>query len=532
MRLSRFLPALVVGAVFTATVAPASAATPGVGSTTGVLSVVDLAVGDLLELDLLQDFAGANTDADASEAAAAAVLNALSIVAPALGIDEQIGLLDVKSTGDEQNASSGDIPVGADALAGVLDGSLLPAALSALLGADGAVAGITAGVADLDVLGGLAGLQNTQLGVGANSLTEEANGTRRLVIDNLAVLDLGDLLAGLGIPLAALDVDTLLGLVGSLGLLDILAPLLDALDLPIDLTSILDTENLSLDGLTGVVDSLTDVVGGELCTDLPLLSDVCDALDGLPVDTDVLDVLTPVLDTVLGLLDGTALLELQALDVGIVTKATDSLDTSLSEVTATLGGISVLGVELPEVDLLSAIEQLTTTVDVLLAQIDPLLGGLDLFDVGLLEQSSEVSESDGAILSEAAFTGLRLDIAGLSDDVLGPVLGNLPLPVDSVGGALGILDDLPLAPVTGLLGGGQDAPLSALSDGLSLRVASLGQSSTFTEVLSNTATPAAPAAPAAPELPTTGSNDALMMLIAAVAAAGALGIRRMVRTSA
>ncbi|MDE0805775.1 MAG: hypothetical protein OSA99_20925 [Acidimicrobiales bacterium] len=528
MRLSRFLPALVVGAVFTATVAPASAATPGVGSTTGVLSVVDLDVGDLLELDLLQDFAGANTDADVSDAAAAAAIHALSVVAPALGVDEQVGLLDVKSTGDEQTASSGDIPVANP----VLGGALLPAALSALLDADGAVAGITAGVADLDVLGGLANLANTQLGIGANSLTEEANGSRRLVIDNLAVLDLGDLLAGLGIPLEALDVDTLLGLVGSLGLLDVLAPLLDALDLPIDLTSILDTDNLTLDGLTGVVDSLTDVVGGELCVDLPLLSDVCDALAGLPVDTDVLDVLTPVLDTVLGLLDGTALLELQALDVGIVTKATDSLDTSLAEVTATLGGISVLGIELPEVDVQSAIEQLTTTIDGLLTQIDPLLGGLDLFDIGILEQSSDVSENDDAIVSEAAFTGLRLDIAGLSDDVLGSVLGNLPLPVDSVGGALGILDDLPLAPVTGLLGDSQDSPVSALSDGLSLRVASLGQSSTFTEVLSNTATPAAPAAPETPELPTTGSNDALMILIAAVAAAGALGIRRMARMSA
>lgn len=524
MRLSRFLPALVVGAVFTATVAPASAATPGVGTTTGLLSVVDLDVGDLLELDLLQDFAGANTDADVSEAAAAAAINALTVAAPALGVEDQVGLLDVKSTGEEDTASSGDVPLANP----VLGGALLPAALSALLDAEGAVAGITAGVADLDVLGGLAGLQNTQLGIGANALTEEANGSRRLVIDNLAILDLGDLLAGLGIPLDALDVDTLLGLVGSLGLLDVLAPLLDALNLPIDLAGILDTENLTVDGLTDLVDSLTGVVDGELCTDLPLLAPVCDALDGLPVDTDVLDVLTPVVDTVLGLLDGTALLELHALDVGIVTKATDSLDTSLADVTATLGGISVLGVELPEVDVLSAIEQLTTTVDALLTQIDPLLGGLDLFDIGLLEETSGVSENDDAIVSEATFTGLRLDVAGLSDDVLGGVLAGLPLPIDSVGGLLG---DLPIAPITGLIGDGEGSPLSALSDGLSLRVASLGQTSTFTEVLSNTATPT-PAAPAAPELPSTGSNDALMMLIAAVAAAGALGIRRTVRTKA
>lgn len=526
MRLSRFLPALVVGAVFTATVAPASAATPGVGTTTGVLSVVDLDVGDLLELDLLQDFAGANTDTDVTDAAAAATLSALRVAAPALGVEDTIGLLEVESTGDEDTASSGDVPVANP----VLGGALLPAALSALLDADGAVSGITAGIADLDILGGLAGLDNTQLGIGANALTEEANGSRRLVIDNLAVLDLGDLLAGLGIPLELLDVDTLLGLVGSLGLLDALLPLLDALDLPVDLVDLIDGDVLTVDGLTDLlVNDLLGSVDSDLCDaiPLPLPGEICEPLDELPIP-QVDDIIDPVLDAVLGLLDGTALLELQALDVGIVTKATDSLDTSVAEVTASLGGISVLGLALPEVDVLAAIEQLTTMVDDLLTTIDPAnLAGLDLLDIALLEQSSDVAEADDAIVSQATFTGLRLDVAGLSDDVLSAVA--LPLPVDSVGGVLGILDDLPLAPITGLIGDGEGSPVSALSDGLSLRVASLGQSSTFTEVLSTTATPAAPAAPAAPELPNTGSNDALMILVAAVAAAGALGIRRMVR---
>ncbi|WP_436792538.1 hypothetical protein [Actinospongicola halichondriae] len=505
--------------MFTAAAAPASAETPGVGSTVGSLSVVDLDVGDLLALDVLQDFAGANTDTDVSEAAAAAALDALTVAAPALGVEDSIGLLDVRSTGDEDTASSGDVPVSNP----VLGGALLPAALSALLDADGAVAGITAGVADLDVLGGIAGLDNTQLGMDASALTQQADGSRRLVIDNLAILELGDLLAGLGIPLDALSPDTLLGLVGTLGLLDQLAPLLDALDLPVDL---LDLESLTVEGLTDVVDGLLAVDDGAVCVELPLPigNPLCDVLDGLPVDTDLLlDLLTPVLDTVLGLLDGTALLELQALDVGMVTKATDSLDSSLADVTATLGGISVLGLPLPEVDVLAAVEQVTSAVDGLLAQIDPALGGLDLIDLGILEETSGVSEAGEAIVSEATFTGLRLDVTGLTDEALGGVLAGLPLPIDSVGGILG--GDSLLAPVTELLG--DTGGLSALSDGLSLKVASLGQTSTFTEVLSNTATPATPAAP---DLPRTGSNDALMMVFAAIAAGGALGIRRMVRT--
>ena len=499
MRLSRFLPALVVGAVFTATVAPASAATPGVGTTTGTLSVLEIDLGELLELDILQDFAGANTDTDASEAAAAAALNALSVVAPALGVDEQVGLLNVKSTGDEQTANSGDVPVANP----VVGGALLPAALSALLDADGAVAGITAGVADLDVLGGLAGLENTQLGIGANSLTEEANGSRRLLIDNLAVLDLGDLLAGLGIPLEALSLETVLGLLDGLGLTAVVGELLDGLGVPIDL------ENLSVDGILASISGLGELLDpgtviDDLCTISPLpLGDLCTTV-GEPLDDllAALPAIDTVLDSITGLLGETALLELNALDVGMVTKATDSLDTSLAEVTASLGGISVAGVELPEVDVLDVLETLNATVENLLTTITsdlglPLVGdaiaALDLVDIGLLEQSTDVAEADEAIVSQATFTGLRLDVAGLGADILDPILGGLAQVGDPVGGLP--LDQIPLAPIAGLVGDGEGSPISALSEGLSLRVASLGQNSTFTEVLSNTATPAAPAAP-------------------------------------
>ena len=159
--------------------------------------------------------------------------------------------------------------------------------------------------------------------------------------------------------------------------------------------------------------------------------------------------------------------------------------------------------------------------------IDPVLDDLGLLDIGLLEQDAGVTEEDDAIVSEASFTGLRVDVAGLTDDVLNGVLAGLTdIPGEPELGELPIgelLGDDVLAPITGLLG--QTDALSALSDGLSLRVASLGQTSTFTEVLNNTATPT----PAAPQLPQTGSNDALMLALAAIAAGGALGIRRVVR---
>ncbi len=529
MRVSRFLPVLVAGAVFTATAAPAAAATPGVGTTLGTLEVLNLDVGELLELDLLTDFAAANTDTDVDDAGAAAALKALVVDALVLPEPVEVGVLDVASDGEEKTASNDAADLPAE-LAAVLSGSVLPASLLAALTDPGATSTTAAGITDLDILGGIAGIDTTELGISANSLTEQADGARRLVIDNLTVLELGDLLAGLGIPLEVLPIDTLLGLVAELGLTDQLAALLGELDLPVDLTALLGDGPLTLDGLSELIGGLEDVDSGELCTDLPITLlpvDFCETLD--PVTDVVDDLLAPILGEVLSLLEGTALLELNALDVAIVTKATDSLDTSVAEITATLGGITVAGLDIPEVDVAQAIADAKAQLDDLLTLIDSdLLDDLGLLDIGVLEQEAGVAEDGDAIVSTASFTGLRVDVAGLTDEVLAGVLGNLGvvdglLPVGSVGEALE-LPGIPANPITDLIG--QTGAVSALSDGLSLRVASLGQQSTFTEVLNNTATPAAPAAP---QLPQTGSNDALMLALAAIAAGGALGIRRVVR---
>lgn len=547
MRVSRFLPVLVAGAVFTATAAPASAATPGVGTTIGSLEVLSLDVGELLELDLLTDFAGANTDPEVNDAGAAAALKALVVDALVLPEPVELGVLNVTSTGEEKTASNDAADLPAE-LAAVLTGSVLPASLLAALTDPGAMSTTDAGITNLDILGGIAGIDATQLGIAANSLTEQADGSRRLVIDNLTVLELGDLLEGLGIPLELLPLDLVLGLIDSLGLTDQLGALLDGLGVPLDLTAldpvaILDAiegllvleEGLAsagddvdlvcdaVDGFLGELPTLPtlpgDILPGDLGTEA-VCTAVDDVLATLPIGTDVLD-------TVLALLADTALLELNALDVSIVTKATDSLETSVAEITATLGGINAAGLEIPEVDVAQAIATAMAQLDDVLALIDPVLDDLGLLDIGLLEQDAGVTEEDDAIVSEASFTGLRVDVAGLTDDVLNGVLGNLiDLPAEPELGDLPIgdlLGDDVLAPITGLLG--QTDALSALSDGLSLRVASLGQQSTFTEVLNNTATPT----PAAPQLPQTGSNDALMLALAALAAGGALGIRRMVR---
>ena len=83
----------------------------------------------------------------------------------------------------------------------------------------------------------------------------------------------------------------------------------------------------------------------------------------------------------------------------------------------------------------------------------------------------------------------------------------------------------PPMPTTGIF---NDDALFALTEGLSVSVASISQAATFspgTAALS----PSAPATPVTPALPSTGSNDALILLLGGVLVAGAFAIRRVSR---
>ncbi|MCA1657184.1 MAG: hypothetical protein LC713_05680 [Actinobacteria bacterium] len=69
--------------------------------------------------------------------------------------------------------------------------------------------------------------------------------------------------------------------------------------------------------------------------------------------TTLQNTLSGLLNQVLGLLGNLPLLKLDGAQVGVATKASDTLANSLSNVTATLGKLTVLGVPLPGVDLAS-----------------------------------------------------------------------------------------------------------------------------------------------------------------------------------
>jgi len=595
MRMSRLVPAVAAGALVVATTAPAIAQEPpapvtGVGTTTGSLTLVDLDAGELLDLALLSDAGVANIDEAAGARSAAAQIAAFSLTSGLLGIAESVPLLAVESTGEERTAGQ-DVPLPANP---IVTGAALPLSLSALVGEDGARSTLGAALADLDVLGGIASITGVDVDLGSTALTSDAAATRGLAVQDLSLLDLESLLAGLGIPLTDLPLDTLLDLLDGLGLLGAL-PLdglgLDLADLdPADVAGAvegllgdLDDLDAGLDELARLRTNLTDDVTDTVCEvggDVGGVIDdllggigggtggtgtvICDATDTVAEQLDTveaaIDELTDELDAlldqlldllqgdtgVLGLLGGTALLQVDGLDVEVLTSATDTVEGSVAEVTASLGAISVG--ELPvlgSLDLTAPTEQ----VQGVLGQVQGAIGGVlgqiapslaDLVTVSTMQEQTSVVEEAGKVLATAELTGLVVEVE--------PVLAEIQALLDSLAGVESLGDTLTGLGVTDLPVGALEvdavnrrlAPvtdglplLAALDQPLTLQVASLRQQSAFAA-----ATPAAPVAPGtpgqtpAPTLPRTGSSDTLVLGLAMAAAVAALGGRHLLRRNA
>lgn len=595
MRLSRLVPAIAAGALFVASTSPVQAQSEpevaGVGTTTGALTLLGLDAGNLISLDLLSDSGSANIDQAAGPTSAAAQIAALALDTAATD-PISVPLLAVSSTGERQQAAQ-EVALPANPL---VSGSAVPLALDALVDDAGAHSSLAAALADLSVLGGILGLEGTQLDLGNDAASADAAGTRGIDVDALTVLDLEALLEALGIPLADLPLDTLLDLLDGLGL----TPQLEALLAPlgIDITD-LDTAGIValVDGLVTEVDTVSpqvaevealtaeltslqdlqqsleaetagacdllsiDATLAELCTELDAVTaeieTVTAELDALPTLAeltalleDLLAQLEALLGAPLDLLSGQPLLSLQGLDVSVLTKATDDVSTSVADVTGTLGTLQVGALPaLGGLDLGTTSDQLNGLLTQAEGTIGSILGLIapdlaDLVSVRTLEETTSVTEDSGRVTSSAAFTGLQLDVLpALVDleallgslgavDSVGAVLGDLGLPVPTSGATEVAELNALLAPVTGA-----DTLLGALAvleDGLGLQVGTLSQTSTFTAVAAQApVAPAAPAAPAgSPALPRTGSEDGLLLALAGAAVLAALGGRQLVRRSA
>jgi hypothetical protein len=552
----------------TATIAgpsPAGAQTAeGVGTSKASHTLLGLQLGNagsLLNLGILADTAQSTIDVAQEPAHALSRLVPVSLASGLVpGLSNLVSALptfESRTPGGNGNVTGSALdlasPSGLLGLPlGLLGGSLIPTNLTSALDADGARSGLDAKLADLSLLSGLLKIVSVNNKMGTAAALPAANGTRVLGIDAISLLSLGDLLSGLNLDLAELP-------------LGVVSGLLDTLNLPLALpTGAADLQS-AVDGLLGTITGILGQVTGNnallssIVGDVPAINGLLGGLPlALPLNglnltdlsslnlplgtvqgllTTLQDTLSNLLGTALGLLDDLTLLKLDGANIGATTKATDSLTSSVADVTGVLGGLTVLGIQLPGVDLLSVgqlLNGVTSTLGNVLSIIDPSLK--DLIHVGVLEKATSLTTANGYNQALAGIDVLNVKITppAILQNLVGTLTGNTGL--SSLGklqaaGVANPLGELPLLG-SGALNLGNllnlPATVGALTQGLSLKLGSVQSASQFK--LASAPAPAAVAAPVpVAELPRTGGDTRTLGILAAGMAVLALGVRRWAR---
>jgi len=533
----------------------------GVGTSKASQTLIDLVLGDgsLLDLKLMADKAQSTIDSAVAPANAVTSLVPLSLASSVLpglsGIVGNLPTFESKTPGGNPSVTGSALdlasPGGVLGLPlGLLGGSLIPTSLTSALDGTGARTGLESALANLSLVTGLLKVNSVSNKQGTAAALPAASGNRALTVDAISLLSLGDLLAGLNLDLAKLP-------------LGIVSNLLSTLQLPVALPGGAADLKSAVDGLTATISGILAQVAGNNA----LLSSVVDAVpavDGLlgnlsltsliplggtslvPVDLSALglgtvqDLLTTLqgtlaglLDTVLGTLGNLSLLKLDGATIGATTKASDTLANSAADVTGKLGGLSVLGLNLPGLDRLSVgntVNAVTSQLSNVLGIIDPSLK--DLVKVGVLDKATSVTTANGYNNALAGIDILSVKITppALLSNLVSTLTGNSAL--SSLGALTTAGASTAGLPLLGgnILGLGNllnlPATLGVLTKGLTLKVGSVQSSSQF-----RVASAPAPAAVAAPveSLPRTGADTRTLGLLAAGMAALALGVRRWAR---
>lgn len=539
MKLKRFLAAGtalgLLGVMGTAGFANAQA--PGVGTSKASTTILSVDLGDTLKLRVGGDDAQSTTDPQIGPAGAFSRmvgLEAESSLLPALNISIPDPAIESRSPGGQPEASlaSVDLSSALSAVPGIsVPGAVATGSLDATLRSllDGSVAqsSMNAAISDLSLAGGLLSAEKLASTLATGATGDQADGTRSVEVGTINVLDLGALLDGLGLTLADLPIDTISGLLSSLGvpvtgvpqgsdLAGYVASLNAAID---DVQATIDQTSQTV---TGTVDSTVGGLLGSLALPVPSTQSTVTQVMGT-VD-ELQDTLAGTITTALQALDGITLLRLDGATVGIATKAARTVGDSVADVTAEIGGVTIGSISLPGVDLAGAASQVNdlvgtvnATVSGALANVHPSLG--NLVSVSVLDQLESVTADNGYVRSRAGITALTATITPPAE------LASVISTIQSATGAGDILTGLG-APIPGLdsamasLEGTLGGALQALTGGAVLKVASVQAASDFS----------APGPVAASELPRTGGFPFLAGL-AAVLVVLALGTRRLVTST-
>jgi len=534
----------------------------GVGTSKASQTLIDLVLGDgsLLGVKVLADTAQSTIDSAVAQAHAVTNMVPLSLTSSAIpglsGIVGNLPTFESRTPGGNPNVSGSALnlasPGGVLGLPlGLLGGSLIPHSLTSALDGAGARTGLDSALANLSLVTGLLKVNSVSNKQGTSAALASSSGNRALTVDAISLLSLGDLLSGLNLDLAKLPLSTV-------------STLLSALQLPLALPGGAADLKSAVDGLTRPINDILAQVSGNNAL-LGSLVDNVPAIDGLlgglsltsllplggtnlvPVDLTALGLgtvsnllatlqgtLSGLLNTALGTLGNLSLLKLDGATIGATTKAADTLANSAADVTAKMGGLSVLGLNLPGLDLLSVgntVNAVTTQLGNVLGIIDPSLK--DLVKVGVFDKSTSVTSANGYNNALAGIDILSLKITppALLSNLVGTLTGNGAL--SSLGALTGAGLTPAALPVLGGLGGNLlglgnllGGITGVLTKGLTLKVGSVQSASQF-----RVASAPAPAAVAAPvtELPRTGADTRTLGILAAGMAALALGVRRWAR---
>jgi hypothetical protein len=556
MRMKRLLGTATAAAVLLAgplsmTVASAEEAagadaTTGVGTGSVRSTLLGVDIGSLLNLKVLDDQSLSTIDPVNGEPISSAVLNLLSVSSSVLG-DLALPLASTSTTGAEDRAEV-NRSTAANGIPLPVANGLLRGTLSSIVDEDGARSSLLAGIGGegLDLVGGLLGLADAPeaLTFTTNAAPANAEGVRGLDIPAIDLLNLGNLLAGIGLPLENLPVtdlvalleglgidsvlvggspiatdqivSTVTGLVGSLGVAEGLLP-----------ESPLTSEDCNKQLLPVAGGLLTPILGGGECDaeeTLPVVGDLENVVDGTLVG-NVVDLLTPILGGVLPALDGFELLSVRDVKASMVATATDSLDTSVADVVASIGSLKVANLQvLNDLDLTQDLALISGLGDTIASTLNSALGLSGLLDVDLLKITEEVVADGDYTKALSSLTAVGVTVnplvgilqTGSGEPTAADVLGGSGL----TGGGMGLLG--------GLLGG----VTSVLSEGVGINVGTMASEGSFTPVAALPPTPVDPPKVSTPDgkLPRTGANTTLPAAMAVLLAGAALGARRLARS--
>jgi hypothetical protein len=519
-------------AVVAGPAAQAATSSAGTSQTTTRVLEVDLgSAGSLLALKLVGEEGTATT---AGAASALARLRTFDITSGTIGALNLSGpVVEATSTGTRTvTPPAVDLaaPAGVALPAGLLGGRIVPGTLTAAVDANGARSALGAAIEGLSIAGGLVSAGTLTSNLGATVAATDATGIRGLEAGAIKVVDLGALLEGLGIRLPDLPLAAVSDLLGQLGLsvpqlagtqtleavvtdltgkvsgLTALVPslqsaaLLDDVlppDTVEDVTDALDPVDVPTSGGSS---SLTDVVGTLSQSATDLLASV--GLSGSSTVQDLVNkineltgTLTGALNEALKALDAAPLLSVDGVKVGVQAKAARTVESSLSQVTATVGSIKVGSLPaLPGLDLGATAGRLSSVLatvqgalDGILSSIDPGLAGI--VKVTAFEKTSSVTPVADGTKAVAGLTALTATIAppaNLAQIIqtltggtgIGDLLAGAGLPLPSL--------DSAMSQLTTTLGGlnaagfsAQALDLGALAGGAAIRLGTVSAASTY-----------------------------------------------------